>query len=241
MFPVSKNSQAMAYDRAITVFSPEGRLYQVEYASKIIERGTPAIALLYDEGILFLADFNLDSKLLIPESIEKVFKIDDHIYFVSAGLAGDARRLAQMAREYSQENKLLYDEAIEINTLSKKIASIKQAFTQYGGMRPFGVSFIVVGRDESGFHIYETEPSGAIAEYSALAIGRQKQKVIEFFESKYKSNMSEKQALLFLKEALLLTYEKTKPNFDKVKVYALTNKGFRQYESGVLNKDSAKK
>ncbi len=236
MFSASKNSQAMAYDRAITVFSPEGRLYQVEYASKIIERGTPALAVKYSEGILFLADFNLNSKLLVAESIEKVFKVDSHAYLVSAGLAGDARRLAQIARELAQENRILFDEPIEISTLSKKIASVKQAFTQYGGMRPFGVSFIVVGKDDDGFHIYETEPSGAIAECCALAIGRQKQKVMDLFESKYKSGLNEKQALALLKEALNLTYDKDKPNYDKVKVYSLTDKDFKMYESGILKK-----
>jgi len=236
MFPVSKSSQAMAYDRAITVFSPEGRLYQVEYASKIIERGTPAIAIKYSDGILFLADFNLSSKLLVPESIEKMFKVDSHVFLISAGLAGDARRLAQVAREAAQENRILFDEPIEVSTLAKKIASVKQIFTQYGGMRPFGVSFIVVGVDDSGFQIYETEPSGAIAEYSAIAIGRQKQKVMDFFESKYKPNLTEKQALGLLKEALDLTYEKEKPNYDKIKVYTITEKSFKTFDSGILKK-----
>lgn len=237
MFPVSKNSQAMAYDRAITVFSPEGRLYQVEYASKIIERGTPAIAIKYADGIMFLADFNLSSKLLVPESIEKIFKADSHVILISAGLAGDARRLAQIARESSQENRVLFDEPIEVSTLAKKIASVKQAFTQYGGMRPFGVSFIIVGIDDRGYQIYETEPSGAIAEYSAIAIGRQKQKVMDFFESKYKPNLTEKQALALIKEGLELTYEKEKPNYEKVKIYALNENGCNQIDLNGLKKN----
>ena len=236
MFPVSKNNQAMAYDRAITVFSPEGRLYQVEYASKIIERGTPAIAIRYKGGILFLADFNLDSKLLVADSIEKVFKVDDHAYLISAGLAGDARRLAQISREHAQENKVLFDEPIEISTLAKKIASVKQIFTQYGGMRPFGVSFIALGIDDTGFHIYETEPSGAIAEYTAIAIGRQKQKIMELFESKYKANMTEAQALSLMKEGLGLAYEKSKPDYSKVKIFNLTDKGFEKLNPEVLKK-----
>lgn len=236
MFPVSKN-QAMAYDRAITVFSPEGRLYQVEYAAKIIEKGTPGIALRFKDGVMFLADFNLDdSKLLINESIEKIFKVDDSIYLISAGLAGDARKLAQTAREYAQENRLLFDEQIDVATLAKKVASVKQVFTQYGGMRPFGVSFIMCGHDEKGFHIYETEPSGAVAEYSALAVGRSKHKVMAYLENKYKENLSEKDALQLLKDSLNQAYEKQKPDYNKVKVYSLTSNGFRMYESGVLSK-----
>ena len=102
MYTTDKNT-VMAYDRAITVFSPEGRLYQVEYASKIIERGTPALAVKFKEGILFAVDFNFDSKLLVLDSIEKVFKIDDHIYFISAGLAGDARKLSENGRDFAAE------------------------------------------------------------------------------------------------------------------------------------------
>ena len=224
MFPVSKTNQVMAYDRAITVFSPEGRLYQVEYASKIIERGTPAMAVRFKEGIIYLADFNLDSKLLISESIEKIFKVDDNIVLLSAGLAGDARRLSQIARESAQENRILFDEEIEVATLAKKIASVKQIFTQYGGMRPFGVSFIFVGKDDSGFHLFESEPSGAIAEYSAIAIGRKKQKVMEFFEKKYKDNLTEKQAINLIIDALKLTYDKQKLDLTKIKIFKLDKK-----------------
>jgi len=224
MFPVSKTNQVMAYDRAITVFSPEGRLYQVEYASKIIERGTPAMAVRFKDGIIYLADFNLDSKLLISESIEKIFKVDDNIVLLSAGLAGDARRLSQIARESAQENRILFDEEIEVATLAKKIASVKQIFTQYGGMRPFGVSFIFVGKDDSGFHLFESEPSGAIAEYSAIAIGRKKQKVMEFFEKKYKDNLTEKQAINLIIDALKLTYDKQKLDLTKIKIFKLDKK-----------------
>ncbi len=223
-------STIMAYDRAITVFSPEGRLYQVEYASKIIERGTPAMAVSYKEGILFVVDFNFDSKLLVTDSIEKVFKIDDHIYFISAGLAGDARKLSENAREFAAENKFLYDEPIEVNTVAKKVATVKQIFTQYGGMRPFGVSFIVVGKDDTGYHIFETEPSGAVAEYSALAIGRGKQKATVLFEKKFTKNMTLEQAQELLKEAMQEVYEKATIDFSNVKFYEFKNNDLKELE-----------
>jgi len=237
MIPVQDKSAIMAYDRAITVFSPEGRLYQVEYAAKIIEKGTPAMAVSYKDGILLLVDFNFDSKLLQTKSIEKVFKIDDHVYFVSAGLAGDARKLSENAREFASENKYLFDEPIEISTLAKKVGAIKQLFTQYGGMRPFAVSFIVLGQDDDGYHIFETEPSGAVAEYFALAIGRGKQKATALFEKKFSKNMDFKQAKNLLKEAIQQVYNKTKIDYNLIKFYDFRN---RELKELVLN-DNKKK
>jgi proteasome alpha subunit len=235
MFPVSKNP-AMAYDRAITVFSPEGKLYQVEYAAKTIEMGTPAMAMKYKDGIAFLVDFNFDSKLINLNSIEKIFQVDSEIYMLSAGMAGDARRLVQIAREYCQENKILYDEPIEISTLAKKVAAVKQVFTQYGGMRPFGVSFIVVGKDGDEFKIYETEPSGATAEYEAIAIGKHKREVMQLLEKKYKPNLNEAQAMKLLKEAVDEAYGKQKIDYNKMKVYVLSDKGTKMCETGCLAK-----
>lgn len=163
------------------MFSPDGRLYQVEYASKIVSQGTIGVALKYADGVVFGADKNISSRLVVPSSIEKVFKIDDHIGAVSAGLVGDARRLIQIARQKSQENRSYYDEAIGVETLVKEISGISQVFTQYAGMRPFGVSFIIGGVDSTGFRLFETEPSGALAEYSAIAIGKNKNKAMDFF------------------------------------------------------------
>lgn len=228
-------SAVMAYDRAITVFSPEGRLYQVEYASKIIERGTPAMAVKYKDGIMFLVDFNFDSKLLVIDSLEKVFKVDNQVYFISAGLAGDARKLSEFAREYAAENKYLYDESIEVSTVAKKVATVMQFFTQYGGMRPFGVSFIVVGFDETGYHVFENEPSGAVAEYTALAIGRGKQKALALFEKKYVPDMNEEQASELLKEAIREIYEKTPVDFSYVKIFDFKKDFFGEFS---LNGDS---
>src|SRR3989339_195963 len=187
MYPSPKMS---AYDRAATMFSPDGRLYQVEYASKIVSQGTLGLGLVYDKGVIFGADKKTASRLLIPESIEKLFVIDDHIAAVSSGLVGDARRLVEIAREKSQENMMHYEEPIHVETLVKEVSGIKQAFTQYGGMRPFGVSFIIGGVDESGKRLFETEPSGALAEYHAIAIGKNRHKAMELFEKDWKENLS---------------------------------------------------
>lgn len=181
---------ATAYDRAATMFSPKGRLYQVEYASKIVEQGTLGIALIYNKGVLFGAEKAITSSLMLPESIEKLFKIDDHIGAISAGLVGDARRLIKIAREKAQENMIYYEEKIDVETLVREISSIKQIFTQYAGMRPFGVSFIIGGTNDGRKRIFETEPSGALAEYRAAAIGKNKKKAMDLLERKYSEKLS---------------------------------------------------
>ena len=181
---------ATAYDRAATMFSPKGRLYQVEYASKIVEQGTLGIGLVYSKGVLLGAEKAITSSLMIPESIEKLFKIDDHIGAISAGLVGDARRLIKIARELAQENIIYYDESIDVEKLAKEISSIKQIFTQYAGMRPFGVSFIIAGVNNGKRRVFETEPSGALAEYKATAIGKNKKKALDLLEKKYSEKLS---------------------------------------------------
>ncbi len=200
MYPVS--NQPTNYDRAATMFSPDGRLYQVEYASKIVAQGTMGVACKYDKGIVFGADKKITSRLLLPESIEKLFPIDDHIVAVSAGLVGDARRLVSIARQKAQENKQFYEEPIHVETLVKDVSNIKQVFTQYGGMRPFGISFIIGGIDTTGKRLFETEPSGALAEYHAVAIGKNRSKAMEFFEKEWKENLSKDAAIKLLLKAL---------------------------------------
>src|SRR3989344_4715964 len=184
------------------MFSPDGRLYQVEYASKIVAQGTMGVACKYSDGIIFGADKKISSKLLIPESIEKMFIIDEHILAISAGLVGDARRLVGIARQKAQENKVYYDEAVQIETLVKEVSNLKQVFTQYGGMRPFGISFIIGGIDKTGKRLFETEPSGALAEYHAIAIGKNRNKAMEIFEKEWKENLSRGAAVKLMAKAL---------------------------------------
>ncbi|MEK6902785.1 MAG: archaeal proteasome endopeptidase complex subunit alpha [archaeon] len=200
MYPGSAKSAA--YDRSATMFSPDGRLYQVEYASKIVQQGTTGAAAIYKGGVVFGADKNVTTKLMLPDSIEKLFKIDDHIGAVSAGLVGDARRLIQGARMKAQENIMYYDEPIHVETLAKDISSNMQVVTQYGGMRPFGVSFIIGGVDETGPRLFETEPSGALAEYTAVAVGQGRKEAMDFFEKSYQSNISREQAIKLVFAAL---------------------------------------
>lgn len=198
MFPASQQ----AYDRAITVFSPDGRLFQVEYAREAVKRGTTALGITYKNGVLLGIDKNVTSKLLKGESIEKIFKIDDHIAAATSGLVADARRLIDYAREASQEERFLYNEPIGVDILTKKICDLKQMYTQWGGARPFGTALLITGIDDGRKHLFETDPSGAMQELYACAIGAGKKEVETIFEKEYSEDLKFDEAVGLALEAL---------------------------------------
>ena len=185
----------MAYDRAITVFSPDGRLFQVEYAREAVKRGTTTVGVKFKDGVVLIVDKRLSSKLIEPESIEKIFKIDSHIGCATSGLVADARALVDRARIECQVNAFNYSEDIAVESLVKKICDFKQSYTQYGGVRPFGTAMLMAGIDASGPHLYETDPSGAMMAYKAGGIGAGRNEVMEVFEKNFKDNMTENQAV----------------------------------------------
>ncbi len=180
----------MAYDRAITVFSPDGRLFQVEYAREAVKRGTTAVGIRGKDSVVLLVDKRVSSKLVVPRSIEKIFAIDQHIGCATSGLVADARALVDRARVESQMNRVTYDEMIAVETLVKKICDHKQSYTQFGGGRPFGTALLLAGVDDSGPHLYETDPSGALIEYRASAVGSGRQKAMEALEESYKESLT---------------------------------------------------
>ena len=185
----------MAYDRAITVFSPDGRLFQVEYAREAVKRGTTTVGVKFKDGVVLIVDKRLSSKLIEPESIEKIFKIDSHIGCATSGLVADARALVDRARIECQVNTFNYSEDLAVESLVKKICDFKQSYTQYGGVRPFGTAMLMAGIDASGPHLYETDPSGAMMAYKAGGIGAGRNEVMEVFEKNFKDNMTQNQAV----------------------------------------------
>jgi len=203
MYPFSG---AAAYDRAITVFSPDGKLYQVEYATKAAEFGTSGVGIVYDGGVLLAADKRVNSRLLVSPTLEKLFIIDDHIALIYAGLVGDARALADYARDVAEQYRILYDEPIPVERLAKEIAKIKQAYTQYGGTRPFGVTFLIAGYNDAP-HLYETQPSGTLLEYYADAIGKKKYDVMSILEEKWTEGMGRDDAIALAIEAIRSTLD----------------------------------
>jgi proteasome alpha subunit len=199
-----------AYDRAITVFSPDGRLFQVEYAREAVKRGTTACGITYKDGVLLAVDKNIASKLIVPASIEKIFQIDEHIGIAASGLVADARRLIEEARVKAQRNRLAYNEPISVATLTREICDTKQVYTQYGGARPFGTALLIAGVNEESY-LFETDPSGAFTQYTATSIGTGKSDVEKIFEKHYKEGMSRTDAIdLALRGLNIVSEEKIK-------------------------------
>jgi proteasome alpha subunit len=213
----------MAYDRAITVFSPDGRLFQVEYAREAVKRGTTTVGLKFKDGVALIVDKRIASKLIESTSIEKIFQIDEHIGCATSGLVADARVLVDHARVIAQINKVTYAEKIDIETLVKRLCDFKQNYTQYGGVRPFGTALLVAGVDETGAHLFETDPSGALVAYKAGSIGAGKNAIMDVFEEEYEEGLSMDEAILLGLKAL------TKATEDKLSTKAV--------EVGIVRED----
>ena len=199
--PMQSGSPA-AYDRAITIFSPDGRLFQVEYAKEAIKRGATAIGAEYNSGVIIGIDKRVTSKFMEEESIEKIHKIDEHIGVATSGLVADGRKLIDYGRISAQTEKLNYNQPMDVVQLTKEICDLKQSYTQYGGTRPFGVSLLVAGADEDGTHLYRTDPSGAYVSYRATAIGKGEEEVDNFLKKNYKKGMKKDEAVKLVLKAL---------------------------------------
>ncbi len=219
----------LAYDRAITVFSPDGRIFQVEYAREAVKRGTTAIGIVYKGGVLLEVDKSIEYSLTIPESIEKIYQIDEHIGAASSGLIADARRMVEDARLEAQRNRIAYDEEISVSELTRRISNTSQLYTQYGGVRPYGCALLIAGVNSNGPQLYETDPSGAYAQYLATAIGSGKKEVEKFFEKNYKPNMTKNEAIR-LAVAALKHITSSKFNLKNINV-ALVEESDRRFKT----------
>jgi len=218
----------MAYDRGITVFSPDGRLFQVEYAREAVKKGSTTIGLKYKGGVALIVDKRSMSKLLEPKSTEKIHDIDDYIGCATSGLVADARVLVDEARKQAQIHRVNYGENISVEMLVKKVCDYKQQFTQYGGARPFGTALLVAGTDDLGVHLFETDPSGALVAYKATGIGSGRAAVMDLFEKEYKEDMSYNAAIKLGLKALEAAIEE-KPSADTIEIgVADVGKKFRR-------------
>jgi len=177
-----------AYDRAITVFSPDGRLFQVEYAMELVNRGATIMGIQCPEGVVLGSEENIEP-LEEAEYSWKIFKVDEHVGAAIVGLSSDARILIDQARIYAQSNKLTYDEPIDVEVVTKRICDIQQMYTQHAGVRPFGVSLIFGGVDKSGSHVFGTHPSGTYRGYKATALGAGRETVLAILKEEYRENL----------------------------------------------------
>ncbi len=197
----------MAYDRAITVFSPDGRLFQVEYAREAIKKGSTALGIRFKNGVVLISDKKVRSRLVEQNSMEKIQLIDDYVATVTSGLVADARILIDLARVSVQQEKITYGSLVNIENLVKKVADQMQQYTQYGGVRPYGVAMIFAGSDSIGPRLFDCDPAGTINEYKAVVIGEFRNQVLESLEKEYKEDLSEKDAISLGIKALKKAYE----------------------------------
>jgi len=196
-----------AYDRAITVFSPDGRLFQVEYALETVNRGATILGIACSDGVVLGAEEKIESKLQDESFMWKLFEVDDHLGAAVVGLGSDARILIDQARVYAQSNKLMYDEPIDIEVVAKRVGDIKQLYTQHAGVRPFGVSIIFGGIDKTGSRLFATDPSGSIRGWKAVAVGVGKETVEGILKTDYNEKLDIETATKLAIKALVKAQE----------------------------------
>lgn len=230
-------SRGREYDGAITIFSPEGRIYQVEYALELVKRGAPVVGVNCPEGIVLAAYEIENSRLEYRQNSKKIFKIDDHVGVAVAGLSPDARVLIRQARLYSQGNLMTYGEPIEIEDLTSAVGDLLQRYTQNAGVRPFGVSLIFGGFDLEKRSLLAIDPSGSYRGYKATAIGRNSEKAKKVLQEQYYDNMNKDAAIAMAIEAIgAAMEEELKPSTINIAVISNENKKFRS-----LNDEEKKK
>jgi proteasome alpha subunit len=230
---------AAGYDRAITVFSPDGRLYQVEYAIETVRRGTLAIGIKSKDGVV-LAVEEKTRKLQVSNVTQKIFQIDDHIGVAAAGYIPDARAQVDHARFFAQSNRLIYDEPVDVEGVAKNVADMAQQLTQYGGLRPFGVALILAGVDKNGSALFLTDPSGTYIGYDAVAIGAGSDQVTDFLEKTYKPEVSlEEAAALAIEGIYLVSEDKTTTRHLKMAIIDNKTQAMRKVEDEEIEKYAA--
>jgi proteasome alpha subunit len=231
---------AAGYDRAITVFSPDGRLYQVEYAIETVRRGTLAIGIKCKDGVI-LAVEEKSRKLQLSDVTQKIFQVDDHIGVAAAGYIPDARTQVDHARFFAQSNRLIYDEPVDVEGVAKNLADMAQQYTQYAGVRPFGVALILAGVDKNGSSLFLTDPSGTYIGYNAIAIGAGSDQVNEFLEKNYRADIDRGEAAILAIESIYLVSEdKTGIRHIKMAMIDFESKTMKKVEEADIERYSVK-
>eukprot|EP00916_Digyalum_oweni_P014646 GHVL01024016.1.p1 GENE.GHVL01024016.1~~GHVL01024016.1.p1 ORF type:complete len:248 (+),score=35.74 GHVL01024016.1:34-777(+) len=215
---------ARRYDTRTTTFSPEGRLYQVEYALEAINNAASTIGITTTEGVVLAAEKMETSKLLDPgRTSEKIYKIDEHVICAVAGLTSDANILIESLRETAQSYRYVYQEPQPVQQLIISICDKKQLYTQWGGLRPFGVSFLFAGWDvHHGFQLYHTDPSGNYNGYQATAIGINNQTAQSILKQEWKDNLTLEEGLQLAAKVLTKTMDTASPSPEKLEFATLS-------------------
>jgi proteasome alpha subunit len=219
-----KMPQKMGYDRSITMFSPDGRLLQVEYAKKTVRQGSTSLAIVCKDGVVFVSDKRIVGKLVVPESVEKMFKIDDHIGALASGIISDARVLIERVQVKAQQHAVTYDSKIDILTVVKEMSNLCQYTTQSAGLRPFGVSLLVGGVDEDDEpKLFMTDPTGIFFRYRAAVIGEGETDIEKILQKKWKPTLSMEEGI-DLGVSALAEFIGSDLNTDRLEVVTITTK-----------------
>ena len=225
------------YDAAITMFSPEGRLYQVEYALELVKRGAPIVGIYSPEGVVLAANESPESRLEDTSYYRKIFQFDEHIGAAIAGLSSDARVLIDQGRIFCQSNKLLYDEPADVDGLTDTLSDKIQQYTQHGGVRPFGVSMLIAGVDSVGGKLLTTDPSGSYKGYKARALGRGADEANKLLEEKYVEGLSLDDAIkLAIETVKVASGGNLEPEVTKVAVISTETKVMKRLSTDVVSK-----
>ncbi|NPA70402.1 MAG: archaeal proteasome endopeptidase complex subunit alpha [Crenarchaeota archaeon] len=227
---------AYGYDRAITIFSPEGELYQVRYAGEAVKKGWSTIGIKCKEGVVLAAEKRRISPLIDLESIEKIYMIDEHVAVAPSGLLADARVLIEYARYEAQIHRLLYDEPIDVELLTKRISDLKQAYTQHGGVRPFGAALIVGGVDRHGPRLFQTDPGGIYFGYYATAVGSGASTILDFLEKNYRYDMTLNECIKLAIMALSKVIESVEPDKMEIGIIDIYERKFRKLTKDEISK-----
>ncbi len=192
--PVDMQHQMMGYDRAATMFSPDGHILQVEYAEKTIRLGSASIGVVCKDGVVIVADKRVKDILIVPESANKVYEVDEHIAASAAGILSDARILIERAQLIAQQHRVTYDSPIDIESVIKEISDIMQNFTQYPGARPFGVS-VMIGGVSSEPKLFMSDVTGNYVAYKAIAMGENDEKIKDLLRKRYREDITIEDAI----------------------------------------------
>jgi len=234
---------ARRYDSRTTTFSPEGRLYQVEYAMEAINMAGATVGLLAEDGVVLAGEKKTTSKLLDQgKQHEKLFQIDDYMFCAAAGITSDANILINKLRVSAAQHVYTYGESMPVEQLVTTICDVKQGYTQFGGLRPFGVSFLVAGYDAAhGFQLYHTDPSGNFSGWKAYAIGINNNTAQQIMRQDWKEGLKLQEALELTAKVLTKTMDAANPNAEKLEfgVVEKTESGkvrFRMLRDEEVNK-----
>ena len=186
------------YDRGVTTFSPEGRLFQVEYAIEAIKLGSTAIAIMTQEGIVLAVERRTQSPLMVPSSLDKIMEIDAHVACAVSGLTADAQSMVEHGRVQAQNHFFTYNESMPVRSLTQSLCALSANFgtdDEDSMSRPFGVALLVAGHDvDNGYQLYHTDPSGTWTAYKAKAIGSGSEGAQTTLQEEYKDDMTLKEA-----------------------------------------------